>query len=77
VDTPRSQGAAGFLSKAGRIDLSGISIESGNEFASVLVVALDENGYATRKSVTTRGGADAPLVVELAPDAIYHLVQRP
>ncbi|MFQ6130523.1 MAG: hypothetical protein ACE5R4_00655 [Armatimonadota bacterium] len=139
LDTPRSQGAAGFLAKAGRIDLSQVTIESSNEFGAILVVsldgqplatakriliqamteeqpygfkvqggritdmggmplgvrkiaarvslalqgdgqptvtALDENGYATGKRVVASGGANQPLVIQLAEDAIYHVVQR-
>jgi hypothetical protein len=140
VDTPRSQGAAGFLSKAGKIELTDVVIESNNEFSSVMVIslddqplktskkiliqamtqeqpygfkveedkiadlggapfgvkkidarvsirlegagepavmALDENGYATSKPVSTSGdGIKAPLVIQLAEDSIYYVVQR-
>ena len=139
VDTERSQAAAGFLSKAGKVELSVAAIESGNEFGSVMIVsldgrplpesrkiliqamteelpygfrvegnritslggwpfgltkidatvtlkltgggraravALDENGYATDKSVTVRGGDTKPLSIRLAEDAIYHVVIR-
>ncbi len=41
VNTWRSQGAAGFLKQAGRIDLSHLSIESGNEFGSLMIISLD------------------------------------
>ena len=141
VDTPRSQGAAGFLPKAGRIELSDVAITCDNEFASVVVVsldgrplakskriliqamteeqpygfrtegnritsmggspfgvrklgiqvalrlegtgdprvvALDENGYATAKTVVTRRtGGEKSFAVQLAPDSIYHVVERP
>jgi hypothetical protein len=140
VNTPRSQGAAGFLARAGRIELGDVAIQSQNEFGSVMVIALDdqplatskriliqamteeqpygfetegnkitdlggspfgvkklavtvalklkgagqpkvialdENGYATDKRVVTRGdGVQGPLTIELAPDAIYHIVER-
>jgi hypothetical protein len=140
VNTPQSQGAAGFLGKAGQIQLSHVTIECANEFAAVLVVsmddqpistsrkiliqamteeqpygfktengtitdlggsplgvrkiaarlslrlkgtgrptvtALDENGYATDKKIKTSGdGIQTPLVVELAEDALYHIIQR-
>ncbi len=139
LDTPKSQGAAGFLSRAGRIDLGSLALDCKNDYASLLVVslddrpliesrklliqamteeqpygftvqgnriaslggaplgvrriqatvtlkstgpsqprvvALDENGYAARKGLRTHvsGGL---LTVELAPDAIYHVVSRP
>jgi hypothetical protein len=140
VDTPRSQGAAGFLSKLDKIELTDVAIESNNEFSSVMVIsldnqplktsskiliqamtqeqpygfkvedgkitdlggapfgvkkidarisirlegaggpavtALDENGYATSKPVSTSGdGVKMPLVIQLAEDSIYHVVQR-
>ena len=41
------------------------------------VTALDENGYATSKSVTTSGdGIKTPLVIQLAEDSVYHIIQR-
>ena len=140
VDAPRSQGAAGFLSKAGGVELADVTIESYNDFSSIMVIsldgqplktsrsiliqamteeqlygfrseggsitnlgeapfgvkkidarvslrfedagdpevtALDENGYAAQKAVTVGGdGVTTPLVIELAEDAIYHVVQR-
>jgi hypothetical protein len=42
VDAPRCQGATGFLSRAGRIELGDVVIESENEYGSILVVPLDE-----------------------------------
>ncbi|TVR50845.1 MAG: hypothetical protein EA425_08785 [Puniceicoccaceae bacterium] len=41
INTPRSQGAAGFLNHAGPIDLDDVRIVMNNEFGSVLVTALD------------------------------------
>ena len=41
VDTPCSQGAAGRLADAGRIELSDVVIESQNEFGSLWVISLD------------------------------------
>ncbi|MBN2713404.1 MAG: hypothetical protein JXR97_13370, partial [Planctomycetes bacterium] len=41
VNAPGAQGACGFLQKAGEIKLSSLEIMSGNEYASVLAVALD------------------------------------
>ncbi len=51
VDTPRSQGAAGFLSRAGRIELRNVTIDCKNEFASVLVISLDDEPLATSKKI--------------------------
>jgi hypothetical protein len=41
VDTPRAQGACGFLAERGRIELADVTLEVGNDYASVLVVSLD------------------------------------
>ena len=41
VNTPCAQGAGGFLQAAGPLDLSDVTIESDNEYATVLVVSLD------------------------------------
>jgi len=41
LDTPQAQGATGFLKKAGAIKLADVEIQSGNDYATVLVVAMD------------------------------------
>jgi hypothetical protein len=51
VNTPRSQGAAGFLGKAGRIRLRDVTIECDNEFASVMVISLDDRPLATSRRI--------------------------
>jgi hypothetical protein len=141
VNAARAQGAAGFLARAGRIDLATVSIEMKNEYGSVTVVslddrpisnsrklliqamtverpygfratgansgkildlgeapfgvekidgtvrlrlaaggapkvvALDEHGYPKPAPATVSGGP-ASLTVKLAPDSVYHVVQR-
>ncbi len=42
ADSPRSQGACGLLAAAGRIALGDVTIESGNEYGSVLVAGLTD-----------------------------------
>lgn len=51
VNTPRNQGAAGLLGKAGKIELDGVVIESGNEYASIMVAALDDEPIASAAAV--------------------------
>ena len=51
VDTPLSQGAAGFLSEAGKIELSNVTIESNNEFSSIIVISLDDHPLSTSKNI--------------------------
>ena len=41
VNSPRTQGACGFLGSAGEIRLKDVAIKSGDEYVSVLVVSLD------------------------------------
>ena len=42
VNAPKAQGVTGFLSKAGLVTLGDISVSSGNPYATVLVVAMDD-----------------------------------
>jgi len=51
IDTPRAQGATGFLKDAGRIELGDVVIESANEYGSILVVALDGKPIAESQQV--------------------------
>ncbi len=46
VDTPRFQGACGFLGEAGRVALGDVAIALENEYASVAVIALDDEPLA-------------------------------
>lgn len=41
VDTPNAQGAAGFLSEAGAIAFDSVSIESENDYGSIIAISLD------------------------------------
>ena len=139
VDTARSQGAAGFLGEAGRVELSNVAIECQNESATAMAISLDDRPLATSKRIliqamteeqpygfrvegnriTDMGGqpfgirklavtvslklagngelkvtrldengyavgevskrsitADGPVSIDLAEDAIYHVVER-
>jgi len=51
VNAPAAQGATGFLAKAGKIALGTLTIESKNEYATVLAVALDSKPLASSKKV--------------------------
>lgn len=51
LDSPKTQGACGFLGKAGKVELSGVTIECGNEFASILVTSLDDLPIETSRKV--------------------------
>ncbi len=46
VDAPKAQAASGFLKGAGRIDLADVSITCGNDYATIVVVPLDDKPIA-------------------------------
>ena len=51
VNTPRTQGATGFLAKTGRLELADVVIESNNEFGTVLVTSLDDKPLASSTKI--------------------------
>jgi len=56
LDAPKAQGAAGFLKKAGAIHLTDVAIKSGNDYATVLVVAMDDKPLAASGKVLVQVG---------------------
>src|SRR5262249_22167996 len=61
VDTPKAQGASGFLSKAGEIKLGDVSIKSGNEYITVTVVAMDDQPLRSSGKILVQTGTTARL----------------
>jgi hypothetical protein len=61
VDTPKAQGASGFLSKVGEIKLGDVSIKSGNDYATVTVVAMDDQPLRTSGKILVQTGTSARL----------------
>jgi hypothetical protein len=59
LDAPRAQGACGFLARAGAIKLSDIAIQSGNGYATVLAVALDNRPLAASQKILVQVGTSA------------------
>jgi hypothetical protein len=59
VDTPRAQGACGFLAKAGVIRLGDIAIRSQNGYAALTVVSMDEEPLARSRKVLVQVGTSA------------------
>ena len=51
VNSPRSQGVAGFLAKAGPVKLADVTIDSQNEYGAVHVISLDGEPLATSKKI--------------------------
>src|SRR5262249_11425183 len=61
VNAGRAQGACGFLSEAGEIKLKDVAIRSGNKYAAVLVVPLDDQPIGTSQKVLVQTGTEARL----------------
>ena len=51
VDTPKAQGAAGFLAQAGPIDLATVTITMENPYGTVTVVSLDDRPLAQSREI--------------------------
>jgi len=78
VDTPRSQGAAGFLSKGGKIALSDVIIESRNEFSSILVISLDDQPLKISKRILVQAiTQEQPYGFKVEGDRITDLGSAP
>lgn len=57
VNTPRAQGAAGFLRAAGRIDLGDVVLESQNRFGALVAISLDGQPLAHSEKILIQVGA--------------------
>ncbi len=51
VDTKRSQGAAGFLSQLAKLELSRVTIESENDYSTVMITALDRRPLESSRRI--------------------------
>ncbi len=63
VNSPRSQGIAGFLNSVAQVDLDDVSITSSNEFGAILVIALDNLPIAQSQKL---------LIQAVTEDNPYH-----
>jgi hypothetical protein len=59
INAPAAQGACGFLSKAGEIKLSDVTLNSGNEYAAVYVVSMDGRPLKSSGKVLVQVGTTA------------------
>jgi hypothetical protein len=59
LDTPKAQGACGFLAKAKTIRLGDIAIRSQNGYAAVVVVSMDEEPLASSRKILVQVGTSA------------------
>jgi hypothetical protein len=51
IDAPKAQGVIGFLDKGGPFAMKTVTIESKNEYASILAVALDDKELGSSQSI--------------------------
>ena len=78
VDTPRSQAAAGFLAKAGALKLADVTIDCKNEYAAIIVTALDDLPLAkSRKILIQAMTEDRPYGFRAAGGRITNLGAYP
>jgi len=51
IDTPKSQGAAGFLKAEGTVRLSDVDINMANDYGTVMIVSLDDKPLAVSNKI--------------------------
>ena len=62
VNTPKAQGVTGFLKKAGPVRCTDVEIQSGNDYATVLVVAMDDKPLRNSAKILVQvGTTERPL----------------
>ncbi|MEO1524095.1 MAG: hypothetical protein AAFX06_01605 [Planctomycetota bacterium] len=59
LNTPKAQGATGFLATAGEVQLDDITIDCENEYATILAVAMDDQTLAQSKKILIQVGTTA------------------
>lgn len=57
IDAPKAQGACGFLSKAGEVRLTDLTLRSRSDYASVTVVAMDDRPLRASRKVLVQVGS--------------------
>ena len=57
LNTPRSQGATGFLHAAGRIELGAVAFEAQNRFGALLALSLDDRPLVQSGKILVQIGA--------------------
>lgn len=70
VNTPRAQGATGFLRAAGRLELGDIIIESQNAYGTLLAVSLDGEPLRTSQRILLQAATwDRPYGFTTTPES--------
>lgn len=68
LNAPAAQGAAGFLKKQGRVKLADTEIQCGNQYATVLAVAMDEKPLKESGKILVQvGTTERPMGWETKP----------
>lgn len=63
VDTPKFQGCTGFLARAGgRFSFRDVTLESSNDYATVMVVAMDDRPLRESEKILVQVGTTARLL---------------
>lgn len=62
LNSPKAQGVTGFLKKGGVIKCADVEIQSGNDYATVLVVSMDDKPLASSGKILVQvGTTERPL----------------
>lgn len=78
VSTPQTVAAIGFLKHSGNVEAGGVRIECGNDYAAILVTALDEKPIAeSRRVLVTAMTDDQPYGFRTSGGRITSLGQFP
>ena len=59
INSPHAQGATGFLNKENQIQLTDTTINTTNDYITILVVSLDEKPIATSQKILIQAGTIA------------------
>jgi hypothetical protein len=59
VSAPKAQGVSGFLKKVGTFELGDVTIQSSNEYATVVAVSMDDQPLANSKKLLVQAGTIA------------------
>jgi hypothetical protein len=73
VNAPKAQGVTGFLKKGGPIRCADVEIQSGNDYATVLVVAMDNKPLRNSGKILVQvGTTERPLGWKTRPAQVNH-----
>ena len=74
LDSPKAQGVTGFLKKGGPVRCADVEIQSGNDYATVLVVAMDDKPLRSSGKILVQvGTTERPLGWKTRPAQVSGL----